>query len=99
MDRTRTEGHVDERILVEDALPLRLRVATADGDDGARVARLQRLGVAEVGSQPLEQAADALGVVRVHLAAEGRDLVSAHDGSLRWANWRNFGTVSQPTST
>ena len=32
-DRARPEGDVDERVPLEDALPLRLRVAAADGDD------------------------------------------------------------------
>ena len=51
-DRARAERHVDERVELEDLLALRLGVAAADGDDAARVAVLQRLGVAEVGREP-----------------------------------------------
>ncbi len=106
-DRPRPERDVDLRIEREDALLLRLGVAAADGDHGARMLALSRARVTEVrgelrvrllpdragvedddvrvlGSRRLaeaellEHALDALGVVSVHLAAEGGDVVPAH---------------------
>ena len=41
-DRAGPERDVDERIALEDPLPLRLGVAAADGDDPARVLALAR---------------------------------------------------------
>ena len=69
---------------------LRLRVAEIRGEpligllaDRARVED-EHVGLVRCGCLPepelLEQAADALGVVRVHLAAERRDVVAAHGG-------------------
>ena len=51
-------------------LPNRARVE----DDDVRVLGLRYLAE----TQLLEHALDALGIVSVHLAAEGRDVVSAH---------------------
>ena len=122
VDRARAEGDVDERITLEDAIALRLRVAAADCDHRVGVAHLEHLGVAEVGREPLvglladragvehehvslarrrrlaepellQQAADALGVVRVHLAPERRDVVAAHGASVRRRGWCTSGTV------
>ena len=105
-DRAGSEGDVDLRVALEDPLPLRLRIAAADGDDELRVLTLPRardtqvrgqlrvrlladragvedehVGVLLRGrlAQPerLEHALDPLGVVGVHLAAEGRDVVAA----------------------
>ena len=106
-DRAGAERDVDVRVEREQALPLRLRVAAADGDDRSGPLALQLRGVPHVGgearvglladrarveddhvrlllrrrlAQPelLEQALDPLGVVRVHLAAERRDVVPLH---------------------
>ena len=106
-DRARAEGDVDERILLEDPLPLGFCVAPADGDHDVRPLALQRTRVAEVRGETcvrllpdrarvehedvcvvrgdrlteperLEHPLDALGVVRVHLAPEGRDVVPPH---------------------
>jgi hypothetical protein len=52
-DGSRPESHVDVGIEVEDALPLRLRIAPADGDDAVRVRPLERGGLSEVGGEPL----------------------------------------------
>ena len=102
------EGHVDERVEVEQALPLGLRVAAADRDDALRIALFQRAGLGEMRREALirlltdrarvedhhvrlllgrrlaepellEHALDALGVVRVHLAAERGHVVAAHE--------------------
>ena len=110
-DRARPEGDVDERIDGEEAVPLRLRVAPADGDHLLWIALLERAGLRKVRgealirllpdragvedehvglvlgvglpqSELLEHALDALGVVRVHLAAEGRDVVALHRPKL-----------------
>jgi hypothetical protein len=51
-DRPRPEGDVDERIALEDPLPLGLGVAAADGDDPCGVGVLERLRVAEVRGEP-----------------------------------------------
>ena len=52
-DRPRAEGDVDERVEIEDPLPLRLRIAAADGDHALRVAILQRFRLREVRREPL----------------------------------------------
>ena len=106
-NRSRPERDVDERVLLEDALALRLRVAPADGDDEVRPLALPCGRVAEMSGEPrirllanrarveddhvgildahrfaeterLEHALDALGIVSVHLAPEGRHVVTAH---------------------
>ena len=62
-DRARAESDVDERILLEDPLPLRLGVAPADRDDDVRPLALQRTGVAEVRGEPrVRLLADRAGV-------------------------------------
>ena len=110
-DRARAEGDVDERVALEDALALRLRVAAADRDDEVRALALARSRIPEVGREPrvrllahgagvedddvrglgrgrlpqserLEHALDPLGVVRVHLAAERRDVVAPHEARI-----------------
>ncbi len=115
-DRPRTEGDVDERVQLEDALALGLRIAAADRDHPLGVPVLERLRVAEVGRETLvrllpdragvededvgavrriglpepkllEHALDALRVVRVHLAAEGGDVVAAHRRQCTQASW------------
>src|SRR5207249_4204892 len=50
-DRARPEGHVDLRIQREQPLPLRLRVATPDGDHRVGTAPLLRDRVADVGGE------------------------------------------------
>ena len=106
-DRAGPERDVDVRVELEQPLPLRLRVAAADGDDRSGPLALQLRRIAHVGGEArvglladrarveddhvrlvlrrrlaepelLEQALDPLGVVRVHLAAERRDVVAAH---------------------
>jgi len=106
-DRAGAEREVDERVELEDALPLRLGIAAADGDDDIGAAALECRGVAEVRcearvglfadrarveddhvglllhrglaeAEVLEEPFDALGVVRVHLAAERGDVVAPH---------------------
>ena len=110
-DRAWSEGDVDERVELEDPLPLRLGVAATDGDDEVWPLALPRAGLAEVGrelrvwlladragvedddvgvvpggrlaeAERLEEALDALRVVRVHLAPEGRDEVPLHSGQV-----------------
>ena len=52
-DRARAEGDVHERVQLEQALALGLRVAAADGDDRVRVPLLQHLRVAHVRGEAL----------------------------------------------
>jgi hypothetical protein len=52
-DRARPERDVDERVPLEDPLPLRLRVAAADGDHPVRIMILQRLRLSQVRGQAL----------------------------------------------
>ena len=106
-DGARAEGDVHERVLLEDLLPLRLRVTPAHRDHeiglvplaSRRVAEMcgetrvrllaHRAGVEDhhVGgvfrgrlteAKRLEHAFDPLGIVRVHLAPERRDVIPAH---------------------
>ena len=51
-DRARPEGDVHERVLLEDALALRFRVAAADRDHPLGVALLEDARVAEVRREP-----------------------------------------------
>ena len=68
-DRSRPEGDVDERVQLEDALALGLRVAAADGDHHVRVAPLPRRSVPEIRRQP-----------RVRLLADGARVEDEHVG-------------------
>ena len=62
-DRPRPEGDIDERVPLEDALALRLRVAAADGDDEVRPVPLPGSGVPEVrGEARVRLLADRAGV-------------------------------------
>ena len=47
------EGNVDVRVELEQPLPLRLGIATADREDLALVSLLQRPGLLQVGHEPL----------------------------------------------
>src|SRR5262245_56427068 len=106
-DRAGPERDVDEGVLLEDPLALRLRVTATHGNDDLGSVPLHRARVAEVRGearvrllanragvedddvrlvlrrrlaepQGLEHALDPLGVVSVHLAPEGRDVVAPH---------------------
>src|SRR5712691_401861 len=50
-DRAWAERHIDERVLIEDPVPLSLRVAAADGDDEIGPLTLAGSGVPEIRSQ------------------------------------------------
>ena len=88
---------------------LRLRVAEVRGEplvgllaDRARVEDehvgfVGRRGLAE--PELLEQATDALGIVRVHLTTERRDVVPPHGGSVRRRGCCTLVTVPSPTRT
>src|ERR1700759_91594 len=95
MDLSRPEGDVDEREAAKDLVLDRLRPAAADADDPRRVLALQPLGLAEGGAeaavgalaallraQRVEHPLHPLGIVLVHLAAEGGDVVAAR--AHRW---------------
>src|SRR2546421_221299 len=122
-DRSRSEGDVDERVLLEDSLALRLGIAAAHGDHRLGPSALERGGVAEMRGQPLvgllpdragvedddvglllrlrlaqaqvfEQSLDALRVMGIHLAAEGRDEVAPHGRAVYAARlWTSCHTI------
>src|SRR6185437_14790571 len=67
-DRARAEGDVDERVELEQALPLGLGIAAADGDRLLGVALLERARLGEVRSEPLVGLlADRAGVEDEHV--------------------------------
>ena len=51
-DRSRPEGDVDERVLLEDSFPLGFRIAAADGDHPLGIALLENARVPEVRREP-----------------------------------------------
>ena len=72
-DRAWAERNVDLRVELEDPLPLRFRVAAADGDNELGVLPLPCAGVAEVGGQfRVRLLADRAGVEDEHVGILGR---------------------------